>query len=734
MLACSTAILSAALMPLACLAAEPTQAGQERAKLTPEQLMKLSLEDLMQLKVATVTTASKMAERATEAPGTTIVITEQDIRVRGYSQLTDVIRDLPGMDPAAFYHSEIGTNVAVRGIVGNNKIIVLVNGMRVNPPGGEEMRLSSDFSVRNAKQIEVVYGPGSTLYGQDAISAVINIKTKEPTEHLTVEAGGDGGFNSTRDIWGSFGKVFDKERNISFTGFIHYHDSDLTPLDRDYPQYWQDYRAFAAPRGDGTVPFRQDFGLNAFGRFQIKDTSLQIWYRKSRRSASEGILPTFGFTEASNWTDQSLVTELKNIYKITDRVKLESSVTYNWYEIDPQTQFAPAAPTSWINDFKYGTGDGLTFEEVLKVDFTDRFSAMIGATGSRFTGIPKASIPGGLDPNRDVVQQAGNIVYFTKAGDPSSMRTVPRATEYSYHTYGGYAEVNWKITNKVKAIIGARVDQDSRLDEPSFTPRASLIWQVTPSFTAKYSYARAYIAPSSYFSLATFSNAAVVLAPNDRLKPEKAESHEIAFNYSKEHLQLGLSLYYGNQSALIKSPLRGAQGGTILDPIFLDAAGTQRRRLVQAVNGGDSMNIGADFFGRATFGSVSTWFSYSYVDYKEKNAGVTSGLFAISKHNGRLGATWAVTPKFFITPSLVIRSTPENVDGGRLAAEVKIPWEVNLHALYAPTEHVEIFATVSNLTNHDYALGGPRAATAGGNPRAIPQESFQAVCGLKLLF
>ena len=76
----------------------------------------------------------------------------------------------------------------MRGVPGNNKLVILVNGMRVNPPGGENIPLRSDFSVRNAEQIEVIYGSGSTLYGGDAVSAVINIITRKPSDHAGLEA------------------------------------------------------------------------------------------------------------------------------------------------------------------------------------------------------------------------------------------------------------------------------------------------------------------------------------------------------------------------------------------------------------------------------------------------------------------------------------------------------------------------------------------------------------------
>ena len=172
----------------------------------------MSLEELMNVEVATVTTASKQRRRPPTLPPPSIVVTAHDIKLRGYSNLKDVFRDLPGMETTENYFSEIGTLVPVRGIVGNNKIVVLVNGMRVNPPGGEFFPFRSDFSVRDVEQIEVIYGPGSTLYGQDAISAVINVKTKEPSEGQLGEVGVDGGLYNEREGWISFGKAFGKQR------------------------------------------------------------------------------------------------------------------------------------------------------------------------------------------------------------------------------------------------------------------------------------------------------------------------------------------------------------------------------------------------------------------------------------------------------------------------------------------------------------------------------------------
>jgi outer membrane receptor protein involved in Fe transport len=172
----------------------PANEPAESQPAEPEPVDELrQLEQLLQQPVVVpgvapiITSASRREERATAAPATVIVIDRRDIELRGYSQLIDVLRDLPGMETIEFFFSEFGTQVPIRGISGNNKIVVLVNGMRVNPPGGENFPFRSDFSVRHAERIEVVYGSGSTLYGQDAISAVINVVTIDPAGGGTVK-------------------------------------------------------------------------------------------------------------------------------------------------------------------------------------------------------------------------------------------------------------------------------------------------------------------------------------------------------------------------------------------------------------------------------------------------------------------------------------------------------------------------------------------------------------------
>lgn len=682
----------------------------------------MSLEELLRVEVAEVTTASKRAEKTTEAPGTVIVVDKRDIRLRGYATLQDVLRDLPGMETIEYYFSEIGTLVPVRGVVGNNKIVVLVNGVRVNPPGGELFPIRNDISVRNAEQIEVVYGPGSTLYGQDAICAVINIKTQQPARS-GLDAGGSGGMNESGEGWATFGEIYDQGR-VRFSGHVRVADSDLTDLENDYSDWWAGYEDVASSKGSGTDPVRSDYGFNAFARVETDETSLQVWHRQSRRSSSEGFTPILGYVSEAVWEDMTTVIEGGHTLSLSENADLKSALSYSRYEIDPDSRYVyPSSDTNWfLDDFKYGIGSECSIEETVDARLGKSVHLLAGAVASAFVVTPKATIPGGADTDEDLSSQGGSFVYYTESGNEATRHEIQRVVTARYGTYAAYAEGSWQMTDTLKSIAGARITEDERFDENPLTPRGSLVWDAMPRLTVKYTYAEAYVAPSPYFAYSPFDNGTLLCESNPDLEPEESLSHEVAFQYALANGTIGLSTYYGEQENLIIVADAGSEVNTVLETVYMEDGTT--RKLVHTANGGESRSVGADLYGKFHFGSVSPWGSYSVVDYEEEIEDETMNLRGVSAHNVRLGATWAVTPKFFVTPSFVIRSRPQGVDAGELDEELDTPWEMNLHANYKLSRRVEIFTTVRNVTDHKYALGGFTGD-------AVPQETFRGIVGLR---
>ena len=363
----------------------------------------------------------------------------------------------------------------------------------------------------------------------------------------------------------------------------------------------------------------------------------------------------------------------------------------------------------------------LTLEETVHATINERLSLLAGFMAGTYDIIPKSTVPGGANPDIDPIGQASGWNYIDSLGHTN---TIPGMVRVCYETYAGYFEGNWLAFDKLRLIAGVRVTGDTRFRDLPVTPRVALIYNVTEQFTAKYIYTRAYVAPSAYAANATYENATLLATTNPNLSPETAETHELNLTYTKKNLNLGASGYYGTQNNLLITSDQALAPNVLSTVTLLDGT---TRELVHTVNGGTSTRYGIDLYGRATFGPVSPWVSYSYVDFQQTIAGITSGLPGISRHNSRIGATWAITPKLFVTPSLEIRSTPENVPPGALGSALQTPYDINLYILYEMTKHVEVFANLRNITDNHYALGG----FALGN-QAIPQETFNGVLGVRI--
>jgi iron complex outermembrane receptor protein len=167
-------LLSAAIVLMA-LAASPAypQAAQK-------DLSQMSVEDLMNLQV---TSASKKEEPVQRAAAAIFVITQEDIRRSGATNIPDLLRMVPGLDVA----QTNGTSWAIssRGFNNEfaNKLLVLVDGRTVYSPLFSGVFWEDlDVVLEDIERIEVIRGPGAALWGTNAVNGVINIITKKAKE------------------------------------------------------------------------------------------------------------------------------------------------------------------------------------------------------------------------------------------------------------------------------------------------------------------------------------------------------------------------------------------------------------------------------------------------------------------------------------------------------------------------------------------------------------------------
>ncbi len=150
----------------------------------------------------TVVTASRAAQSPLDAPNSTSIITEQDIRLSGIVKIPELLRRLAGVD--IFEGTGAQTEVSLRGFNQrvSNKILVLVDGRSVYVDLlGSTIWSFLSVGVEDIERIEVVRGPGSSLYGADAFNGVINIITKAPG---TGSSGASVGYGDRSTTHGSF--------------------------------------------------------------------------------------------------------------------------------------------------------------------------------------------------------------------------------------------------------------------------------------------------------------------------------------------------------------------------------------------------------------------------------------------------------------------------------------------------------------------------------------------------
>jgi outer membrane receptor for ferrienterochelin and colicin len=114
-----------------------------------------------------------------------MVITQEEMLQRGYRDIIDVLKDIPGFDISVYY-GQTYANIYQRGFRTQftDRTLILVDGVEDNDLWSYFADISQQYPISNVKRIEVIFGPSSTMYGPNAFSGVINIITKEPDEFL----------------------------------------------------------------------------------------------------------------------------------------------------------------------------------------------------------------------------------------------------------------------------------------------------------------------------------------------------------------------------------------------------------------------------------------------------------------------------------------------------------------------------------------------------------------------
>src|SRR5438093_5435958 len=195
----------------------------------PSDLADLGLEAIANLEVASV---SRRAERLSDAPASIFVITGDDIRRSGATSIPEALRLAPNLEVARVDSRQYA--ISARGFNNTiaNKLLVLIDGRTVYTPLFSGVFWDvQDTLLEDIDRIEVISGPGATLWGANAVNGVINIITRnaKDTQGLLLLGGGGtelrgfggvryGGELATNVHYRVYGKFFDRDSSVFSDG------------------------------------------------------------------------------------------------------------------------------------------------------------------------------------------------------------------------------------------------------------------------------------------------------------------------------------------------------------------------------------------------------------------------------------------------------------------------------------------------------------------------------------
>ncbi|MGZ8162177.1 MAG: TonB-dependent receptor plug domain-containing protein, partial [Methylobacter sp.] len=184
---------------LFCSGLAVTQANAEEV----DDFFSMSPAELAAIPVAIATGTPKPIF---QSAAVTSVITAEQIKSMGATELHEVLETVPGVH-ASLQENNYDYNYSIRGIRSgaNSQVLMLLNGTRITTPFQGTLMTGTELPIEAIQRVEVIRGPGSALYGADAFAGVINIITKKAKDINGTALGARMGDHSTQSGWGQHG-------------------------------------------------------------------------------------------------------------------------------------------------------------------------------------------------------------------------------------------------------------------------------------------------------------------------------------------------------------------------------------------------------------------------------------------------------------------------------------------------------------------------------------------------
>jgi outer membrane receptor for ferrienterochelin and colicins len=478
----------------------------------PQDITELPLEALMQLQVPEVYSASKYEQKATEAPSSTTVITADEIKRYGYRTLADILESVPGFyisnDRNYDYLGASGVNLGNA----NDRILLLVNGHRINNDLNDSAAIDTSFilDVDLIDRVEIIQGPGSVLYGDNAFFGVINVITRQGNQVDGAEVSGMYGSYNAYSGRVTIGEQFTNGPQFLLSGTLY---NDDGPENLFYPQFdtpAQNYGVAHKMDGDGFGSF--------FGTTSYKDFTVEGGYiNREKVNPTAQYDTTFDDPRFRTTDDRSYAT-LKYAHKFSDTLDVLANVYYD------RSDLQIGEPTAVGFYDEQETGEWAGGEVQVNQKILDRQIVSLGA-----------------EYRNDFKQE--NQIFV-----PPGIGATPTDVNDRRQNYGIFAQDEVTVLTNLHVNVGLRYDQSyDQYDHfnPSWSPRAAVIYDPFRQSTFKFIYGTAFRDPSFY-------ELSELASLNVKPQPEAITSYNLVYEQGiGRYLRSSVSGFYNHMRDLI---------------------------------------------------------------------------------------------------------------------------------------------------------------------------------------
>jgi outer membrane receptor protein involved in Fe transport len=448
----------------------------------PPDLTGLSLEELAEVDI--VYAASKRPQSEREVPSFVTVLTADQIRQFGWRTLADALRSLP-----SFYVTD-DRNYSYVGVRGFNRpgdystrILLLLDGLRTNNNIYDQAFIGAEFplDVDLIDRIEVIRGPGASMYGNSAFFAVVNVVSKRGRQVQGAEAAaGIGGFGArgARATWGKrYADGFDVLASASLGG------KDGERL--YFPEFDTPETNHGISEGNDSEAFRSLFLSLGKNGFELE--AAHAWHRKGIPTAA--FETNFNDPRSRTW-DESTLVQLRHDHSIGSELSLSEHLNYGRYAYSGHYAYgSDNSPDSAL-------GESWGFD-----------------THGTWSGLPRQVLTFGGEYQDNFKQD--QKAYETPSSAPMM------DLHDSDHRWALFLQDEVTLHRGVVLYAGLRHDNALELSG-RWSPRFGLVAELNPATTVKLLYGQAFRAPNEYEQ----DYSAYDYVPNPDLRPETIRTFE----------------------------------------------------------------------------------------------------------------------------------------------------------------------------------------------------------------